>query len=81
MPTKNAVQKYCKLFRTYYKVSESNPLQIVNTCGKWKWQILDLLKDVLFQKRFDNISGAAQDSFRRSGPQMGAKCNCPYGYS
>lgn len=52
-----------QLFRSYYKVSESKPFQFINTSGKWKWLILDLLQDVLNRKRFDSISGAAQDIF------------------
>jgi len=52
-----------QVFKKYYRVSTSDPLQILNTSRKWKWQILDLLTDVLYQKRFDNIAGAAQALF------------------
>ena len=65
-----ADEKYRKdllqVFSSYYRVSESKPLQFINTSGKWKWQILALLREVLYQKRFDNISGAAQDLFEET---------------
>ncbi len=51
------------LFRQYYRISRQHPLQIINTSGKWKWQFFNLFKKELFQKRFDNISGAVQDLF------------------
>ena len=52
-----------EFFRGYYKISETNPLQIINTSGKWKWQFIELFSKVLSHKRFDNISGAVQDFF------------------
>ena len=52
-----------EIFRSYYKISEKDQLQFINISGKWKWQFLGLFNKVLAQKRFDNISGAAQDLF------------------
>ncbi len=50
-------------FHKYFKISDKNPLEIVNTSGYWKWQFFDLFKNTLFQKRFDNIAGAVQDVY------------------
>ena len=62
-----ADEKYRKellsVFKNYYKIDDHNPLQIINTSGRWKWQFLDLFRHKLFQKRFDNISAAVQDLF------------------
>lgn len=52
-----------EVFRRLYRIPGSDPLQIQNTSGKWKWQLLDLFRDLLAGRRFDNICGAAQDLF------------------
>jgi carbamoyltransferase len=51
------------VFRTFYRISENDSLTFINTSGRWKWQFLDLFKALLFEIRFDNISGAVQDLF------------------
>lgn len=51
------------LFRSFYKIPEDKPLEIINTSGHWRWQYFDLFQKVLFQKRFDNVAGAAQDIY------------------
>jgi len=51
------------IFRKYFKVSSSDPLQIINTSGRWKWQFMDGLTSDLTGKRFDWVAGAVQDLF------------------
>jgi carbamoyltransferase len=51
------------VFRSYFRLAPANPMQFLNTSGKWKWQFMDLLHTALDGKRFDVISGAVQDLF------------------
>ncbi len=56
-------QELLDVFRGYYQIPEGRPLEIVNNSGYWKWQYFDLFRNVLFQKRFDNVAGAVQDVY------------------
>lgn len=52
-----------EVFRRFYRISAGDPLQIVNTSGRWKWQFLDAFPKLLAGRRFDIIAGAVQELF------------------
>ena len=49
--------------RELYRLSPSNPLQIENRSGRWKWQFQGLFDKLLRGQRFDIVSGALQSVF------------------
>ncbi len=51
------------LFRSFFRVSPENPLQIINTSRLWKWHFSKKLPSLLAGKRFDHIAGALQDFY------------------
>lgn len=55
--------KVMKQFKTYFRISDKDPLQFLNTSGLWKWQFMKEFSKILAGSRFDLIAGAAQDLF------------------
>ena len=60
---KKRSQPALELFRSWFRVSPHNPLQIINTSGTWKWRFLAKLRRELKLTRFDLISGALQEMY------------------
>lgn len=61
--SEHGLQKVVDHFRSYYKISPKDPLQIINTSGVWKWQFYDRLHNDLGMARFDSVAGAVQQVF------------------
>jgi carbamoyltransferase len=51
------------LFKTYFRLSEKNPLFFCNATRLYKWQFLREFSRALAGKRFDWIAGGVQDFF------------------
>ncbi len=61
--SKERSKEILDVFRSYFKISEKNPLLFLNTSGLWKWQFIEEFKSTLVGKRFDWIACAGQDLF------------------
>lgn len=59
----NGTDGILETFRTYFRVSDKNPLTFINTSGLYKWQFMDEFKKELVGKRFDWIAAATQALF------------------